>query len=210
MTEIIVPFSHQEYAVAPEGTQPALCYGVLLLGTLPSKFGPKKRIRLMFELHGDERMPDGRPFAVFQDFTFSSNEKSLLRIFIEAWRGRQYTNGELKQLNGLPVSKLIGQLALVCVSHTPNQDGEGVWVNIKTIMKPPKGMETPVMVNEPLIYSVDDHDQAAFDRLYPKLQERIKSTPEWMARNGNAEIPPAYQNIPSNGIPADFDDEIPF
>lgn len=206
MTDITVPFNQQEFAIAPEGTQPAVCYGVVLIGTQPTQFGDKKKIRLIFELHGDESMPDGRPFSVSQDFTFSSNEKASLRVFIEDWRGRRYTTEELKQSAGLPISKLVGQSALVSISHT--HEGENTWVNIKTIMKPPKGMTAPEQQNPSIIYSVDDHNQEMFDKLSPKLQERIKKTPEWRMRMG--ELPSPMQNVPSTEIPSDFNDEIPF
>ena len=206
MTEIKAPYQQQEFEQAPEGTQPAVCYGAVLMGTLPSKFGPKKKIRLMFELHGDEKMKDGRPFSVSQEFTFSSNEKSALRIFIEDWRGRRYTTAELKELNGLPISKLIGQSALVNITHT--HDGENTWINIGTIMKPPKGMEVPTMYNPVIIYSVDDHDGEAFSKLSPKLQEKIKGTDEWKLRMGL--LHNKLEGEPSTAIPSDFDDEIPF
>jgi hypothetical protein len=204
MIEITAPFAQQEFALAPEGTQPAICYGVILIGTIPGKFGPKKMIRLLFELHGDEKMPDGRPFSVTKDFNFSSNESSNLRVFIEDWRGKKYTTPELKELGGLPISKLIGQPALVSIAHTIQDDN--TWVNIKTIMRPPKGMETGQLINEKVIYSVDDHDADTFAKLSVKMQDKIKGTAEWQARTNSGPL----QNEPSHAIPSDFDDEIPF
>ena len=149
-------------------------------------------------------MKDGRPFMVSQDFTFSSNEKASLRVLIEDWRGRKYTTGELKQLGGLPISKLIGQPAFLSVVHTTDDDGR-VWANIKSVMPLPKGMPHPSLHGEPLIYSVENHDQIAFDKLPSKLQEKIKGSQEWKMRTG--QIPSGF---PSDQIPSDFDDSIPF
>ena len=204
--EIIAPLQSIEYEVAPEGTQAAICYGVILYGTVKTNFGDKKKIRLIFELHGDEKMKDGRLFTVSQDFIFSCNEKATLRQFIESWRGRKYTTPELRELGGLPISKLIGQPALLSVSHTPYD--ESVWVNIASIMKLPKGMAVPTQVNENLIYNVDAHDESAFQKLSKRLQERIHGTKEWKIRTGQM-IDPA-QAVPSTNIPSDFDDAIPF
>lgn len=205
MTEITAPLQSTEYETAPEGTQAAICYGVILMGTMATKFGPKKKIRLIFELHGEDKMKDGRPFSVSQDFTFSSNEAATLRCFIEDWRGRKYTTPELKSMNGLPISKLIGQPGLTSISHTHDDNGS-VWVNIKSIMPLPKGMPAPAIINEKLVYSVDDHDADVFSKLSPKLQDRIKGTQEWMTRTGQI----ASGGTPSTHIPSDFDDSIPF
>lgn len=208
MGEIIAPMQSMEYETAPEGTQAAICYGTVLLGTIQTKqWGPKRKIRMLFELHGDQKMKDGRPFTVSQDFTFSSNENAALRIFIEDWRGRKYTTPELKALGGLPISKLVGQHALVSISHTPHDDG--VWVNIASIMPPLKGMTVPDMVNDKLVYNVDSHDQVEFDKLGKKLQERIMDTQEWKIRVG--QLPdPKHQQQPETSIPSDWDTEIPF
>lgn len=207
MADITAPLQSTEYETAPEGTQAAICYGVILMGTMKTNFGDKRKIRLIFELHGDERMKDGKPFSVSQDFTFSSNEKSTLRQFIESWRGRKYTTPELRELGGLPISKLIGQPALVSISHTPHD--EGVWVNIASIMRLPKGMPEPEIINPKMVYSVDHHDEAEFQKLGKKLQERIQGTSEWKIRTG--QIPdPKHQAEPETHIPSDFDDSIPF
>lgn len=205
MVNITVPFSQQEFALAPEGTQPAVCYGVILIGTIPGKFGPKKMIRLMFELHGDEKMGDGRPFAVSKDFNFSANEASNLRVFIEDWRGKKYTTPELKELGGLPIDKLVGQAALVSIAHTI--DNENTWVNIKTIMRPPKGMEVGALTNEKIIYSVDDHDADTFAKLSQKLQEKIRSTYEWRQITSGADVRNYEQE---QIVRLSGDDEIPF
>lgn len=206
MSEIVAPLQTIEYEVAPEGTQAAICYGVVLMGTMKTSFGDKKKIRLIFELHGDQMMKDGRPFSVSQDFTFSSNEKASLRNFIESWRGKKYTTPELKELGGLPISKLIGQPALLSISHTPNDDG--VWVNIASIMRLPKGMPEPEIVNTKVVYNVDNHDEDEFKKLGKKLQERIQGTNEWKIRMG--QIPNPALAVPSHNIPSDFEDSIPF
>lgn len=203
--EITAPLQSTEFVVVPEGPTVAVCYGVVLYGSLQTRFGMKKKIRLMFELHGEERMPDGRLFAISSDFTFSSNEKASLRVFIEDWRGRKYTTADLKEMKGLPISKLIGQPAFLSISHTPDDDGR-VWANIKTIMPMPKNMPAPTLINEKIIYSVDDHDADVFAKLPVKFQDKIKDSEEWKHRTGVAPMGGGA----SNQIPYDFDDEIPF
>lgn len=206
MTDITVPLQQQEFAISPEGPQPAACYGVVLMGTFDGPFGKKKKIRLMYELHGDEKMSDGRPFVISADFNFSSNEKASLRLFIEKWRGRNYTNSELKETNGLPISKLVGQPAYMDIVHETKDDR--TYANIQTIMRPPPGTKIDLH-NDLVIYSVDNHDELAFQKLSPRLQEKIKTTEEWKIRTGA--IPnPAHQQQPETSIPSDWDDSIPF
>lgn len=199
MVEITVPFQNNEFVPAPEGTQAAICCGVILMGTFQTQFGPKKMLRLVFELHGPDRTKENKLFSVSQDFSFSSNENSALRKFIEGWRNKKYTADELSAMGGLPITKLLGQACLLSVSHIKQPNGS-IWAGIKAAVPMPKGFPPPALESEKIIYSVDDHDAETFAKLPTKLQDRIKTSAEWYARHNPQPEPdhmdhgPDYQN----------------
>lgn len=220
MTDIVVPYSPSsgDYTLPPAGGQPAVCYIMAMLGTqefeykgVPSK---KQAIVLSFELHGDEKMEDGRPFSInSRIMPFSSHEKSNLRKMIEAWRGQPYTEQQLMEMGGLPVSKLIGQCAYLNVVHNESKkDPNKKYANILSIMKMPKGIPEPKLVNKPVVYSAAHHDQAAFNLLPEYLQNKVALSPEYQAHMARLKpVDPSHPDARSKkGTSDSFDDEIPF
>ncbi len=66
--------------------------------------------------------------------TATLNEKSRLRPFLEAWRGKRFTAEELK---GFDPDVLLGVNATIQILHVTKNDK--VYDNISTIMKAAKG-----------------------------------------------------------------------
>jgi hypothetical protein len=154
------------------GTYPAVCIRLIDMGTQESTWqGEKKashKVKLVFELA--ELMSDGRPFIAMRDFTVSMHEKSSLRQFLAGWRGRDFSDEELK---GFEAKKLIGQGCLLSLV----QNGE--YININTASKLPKGMSAPSPVNPLVYFSLEEFDKRTFDSLSDKLKEKIAQSPEF-------------------------------
>ncbi len=189
--EIIAPITKSgDYALAPAGMLLAICYSVVYIGTQQDEYmgEPKitKKIRLTFELHGDVMMDDGRPFSISKEYTFSSHEKSALRKDIEAWRGLKYSDDELEKMGGLPITKILGKPCLLNVGHVLSGKGKE-YAKIMSITPTMKGMVIPPTVNELVAYSVDNHNQAVFDKLPEFVREKIKASAEWQEKHN----PPA-------------------
>lgn len=148
---IIVKGSNAKFENAPEGNHVAVCYGVFDMGTHPG-FENKmaRKVRICWEL-SDEMMSDGRPFTVSALYTMSLNEKSNLRRDLVSWRGRQFSDEEIKAFD---LANLLGKPAMVGVIHAP--DGDKVWANVSSVTPLPKGMPLPKQVNESRQYSIDD------------------------------------------------------
>ena len=122
----------------PEGQFRAVCVDVVDRGIVETTWQGKTRsqhkIRVVFQT--EEQMPDGKPAMASRSFTLSLGEKSALRPFLEAWRGRKFTGEELA---GFDVEKLIGAGAVIQIVH--EHKGEKVYDNITSVMKLMKGME---------------------------------------------------------------------
>lgn len=84
-----------------------------------------------------ERKEDGTLHTVSAEFTLSSHEKASLRLALESWRGRKYSDDELDA--GLPLHKLTGQLALVLVEHATSKGGR-TFAKPRAITPVPKAM----------------------------------------------------------------------
>lgn len=122
----------------PVGPHAAVCCDVVDLGiwqdTYPGK-APRdvRKIRVVFQT--EEIRADGQRFTVGAMFTASLGEKANLRKFLVSWRGKAFTDEEIK---GFDMSKLIGAPALIQVKH--RQKGDKTYADIDSVMQLPKGM----------------------------------------------------------------------
>lgn len=177
------------FAQPEAGSYAARCYRVIDLGTQTSEYQgkttTKRQCVIGWEL--SELMDDGRPFTVSKFYTSSLNEKATLRKDLEAWRGRAFTDDELA---GFDAKNVIGATCLV--SLAPGQTGK---LKVTTVTKLPKGMVAPEPVNEPLIFDLDDYNEAAFALVGKGLQAIIAKSPEYMMLTQGAPRAAATLNV---------------
>jgi len=174
--------SGKDFELAPTGVHPARCYRVIDLGTQTTEWqGQTKRshkIMLTWELLGDERMADGRPFSISKRFTASTHEKGVLRPFLEAWRGRPFTPDEIAVFD---VSTVLGAVCLLNITHDLGKDGT-TYANVAGCMPLPKGMPKPEAVNPTVKFDLDDPDMKLFETFGQKLQATIMGAEEWLKK----------------------------
>ena len=88
------------YKPAPAGTHIARCYGCISIGTQHSEMFNSEafKIVLLFELSNETIERDGKtaPISINKEYTLSLGKKSVLRKHLETWRGRPFTDEELK------------------------------------------------------------------------------------------------------------------
>lgn len=192
---------------APQGTHIARCVQMVDLGTQETPFGTKRQVWLQWELP-DEPMDDGRPFVIGKRYTASLTKKSNLRLDLEAWRGRAFTQDELKAFD---LRKVLGAPCLVSVKHV-EKDGN-VYANVASIAAAPKGMTVPEAMNPPLAFDIDEPDSEVFRLLPEWLQKAIQSSHE----RGGAPEKPALKVVDNSSTPEateaeedGLDDDIPF
>lgn len=165
----------------PEGQFRAVCVDVVERHGVQTAFGPKNKIRLVWQT--EENPEDGKPFLASASFNATLNENGRLRPFLESWRGKKFSAEELK---GFDLEQLIGVGAVVQITHT-TKDGK-TYDNVTSIMRLMKGME-PVTPRE-----------------YTRVQDRPVQ-PAATVSTG-APVPAGFNEFPSEL--EDNDDSLPF
>lgn len=210
--QIPKPSEGGSFELTPAGTFVAICYRFIDKGTQVSEFNGERKMRrevlLTWELTGEDKMEDGRPFSISKGYTWSMHEKASLRKDLEAWRGRAFADEDFDGPNAFNTRKLLGAPCMLSITHTTK--GDKTYANVASIGKLVKGMPVPPQVN-PNVYlalTPDGFDPVAFGALSDKLKAAIAASPEY------AEITQALKrhDDPGNGYHAghDLDSDIPF
>lgn len=167
-----------QFAQAPAGPHVARCIALVDLGTQQREYQGKvshsRQVWMQWELPEtmiDEGEAAGKPYTVSAFFTASLSEKAKLRPFLEAWRGRAFTDEEL---DGFDLTAVLDKGCLLNV--VTNEKGRSV---VGGIMPLPKGTKCPPRVNELLNFDLDAFDKDAFDLISEGLQKMIMKSPEY-------------------------------
>lgn len=201
------------YTPPPAGMHVARCYRLIDLGTQPKSYqgqskGEARKIMAGFELLGEERMDDGRPYTVSRSWFLSMHEKASMRRDLESWRGRKF-NAEEEA--GFDVSRLLGAYCMLNLAEDIGADGQPR-VNIASINPLPKGLPKPTPVNADVIFDADEPDMALFESFSDKLKETIRGCREWRLKAAGARLgTTAAKPAQASGTNFDdMDDDIPF
>jgi len=184
----------------PSGVYIGRCYSLVDLGTQTTngQYGEKHqhKIRVAWELFGEDEngQPltidvDGKemPMTISKSYTVSLHEKAGLRKDLSAWRGRDFTDEEAKAFD---VSKLIGAYCMVNV--TTSENNGKTYSNVGGLTPLPSALKNakPAPVHGHVLFNLDEPNMAVFATFHEKLQEVIKSSPEWKAISGESAIEP--------------------
>lgn len=208
------------FELPPAGVHIARCFRLIDLGTQTSNWQGKEtrqpKISLSWELLGDDRMTDGKPFSITRRLTASLGEKATLRALLKSWRGRDFSPEELKKFD---LKTIIGVYGLANVVHE-TRDGN-TYANLASLMPLPRGMPKSDSVNANQIFDLANPDNNVWEQLSPRLQEVILASPEGSAwLNGHPAAPAPVVANPAQKLygraptvefaGVDFDDDIPF
>lgn len=208
------PTEGGDFAPPPAGVFTAICYRFIDLGTQPTQFQGQTRLQrkvmLSWEITDpEERMEDGKPYAISQRFTWSMHEKSTLRKTLESWRGKPFEEQDFGE-GGFDTRNLIGAPCMLSIVHV-DKDSK-TYANISGVMKLPKQMQAGQLENNTVYFSLEDYDPAVFGALSEGLQNIIKASPEYQAlgksQNGGGYVAPSFDNGGDPGWQPDPD--IPF
>lgn len=201
----------------PSGVHFGICYGVIDIGNqwneFYSKFAPE--VIFLWELP-DERITIERdgvkkdlPRGISRKFTQSLATKSKLKPFIEGWRGRPFTEEELK---GFDPKKVIGHNSQIQVNHKP---GTGknlgrIFSEVVAAIPLPKGTPSRKAENPHVWFSWSDVPAGVVPELPASLPEwivkLIKESREWKERTD-----PSHVSEPAPGATTEDDSaDVPF
>lgn len=161
------------------GAYPAVCDMVVDLGVQQSPGGlyaPKRSVLLRFQIPSErvEITRDGQtvdlPAVISRTLGLSLNEKATLRQLLQSWRGRAFTQEELKAFD---LVNVLSKPAFINVTHAVK--GDRTYANLSTIMPLPKGMPAPELEGEALWYTPDDHDFTTFGKLPQWVQDKVNN-----------------------------------
>lgn len=197
------PGGGQNFDPVDEGMHQAICYALYDLGTQYSeRFGKSApKVIIVWELPDeritieDETGSRNLPRAISKIYTCSLHEKANLRKDLESWRGRSFTDDELK---GFDLKRLLEVNCTLQILHKRKDDK--VYANIVSIVPLIKGMTKRKPENPVRHFSFEENTNIPPD------------TPDWIAdliRNAEEW---------GRGIPEDSDemysdptfDDIPF
>lgn len=215
---LIVEDKGGNFERCPQGMHLARCYRIVDLGTQKSEYmGQTKylhKLMLGWEIHGmhDDgtpiKMQDGRPFAIFKNYTMSWSEKANLRLDLQSWRGRPFNAEEMRRFD---LKTVLGVWCMLNVIERPGQDGK-TYTNVAGVTPVPamikqNGMPTPV--NKTELFNIAEPDMEMFATFSDNLKAKIASSPEWQKLQGKT---PATQTPAPAPAAAGFDqdDDIPF
>jgi len=204
----------RQFQIAPAGTHLARLYRIIDLGTQMREYEGKvtmsRKGKFFFELHGEDAegkpllTSDGKPLIQSREYTISLNEKANLRRDLEAWRGKSFSEAELK---GFQLKTLLGHFCMVNISH--RQKGDMTYADLKGISSVPaiyKKAGLPEGVNSTMLFDLNAFDAAMFESLSDNIKEVIKKSPEYRSIGEQSK---AYQAA-TGGSMVNLDDEPPF
>ena len=192
------------YEPIPEDLHLTVCYGIWDIGTqFSDKWGKAThKVVIVWELPNCRREfeQDGvkrnLPMAISKRYTLSLHKKAELRKDLESWRGKKFTDEELK---GFDLKKLLGVPCQIQVLHTES-DGK-TYANIATITKAPSGTKIKPE-NSLKFFSFEEGSEipdGTPDWIVTLIQQAEESSPEYDSR-GEEEAPP----------PTEYEETVPF
>jgi hypothetical protein len=205
---MIVSGNTSTWEQPPAGSHGAVCYRIIDLGTQTEDFqgtvSVKRKIMLSFEIDEVSNASKER-FTISKFYTASLNAKSKLRPDLESWRGRPFSETELK---GFDLSSILGKGCLLSIV-----EGDNGKAKIAAIAQLPKGMPPVKAENEIVNFSFDSFDLNLFESLPDGIKAIIQKSPEYqkatapkveMVQQKNGAIRP----VPAKSIEIDLEDEL--
>ena len=163
----------------PEGTHLARCVQIIDLGTQFSETYKRdsRKVMIRWELPTESFIDEEGneiPRMIHAVYTQSLSEKATLRKMLEGWRGKRFTDEELR---GFDLSVLAGLACMVTVVH--NTVNGNCYANVTAVAAIPKVMNVPDQVNESIVFDIDNPvDQVKIECFPEFIQKMIRNSKE--------------------------------
>ena len=163
---------------APPGTHVARCYGCVSLGTQHSEmFADAFKVMLLFELPFEliQTQEYGeKPMTISKEYSLSLGKKANLRKHLDSWRGRSFSEEELK---GFEVSNVVGAPCQITVVHSQSSNGN-TYAKIESITGLAKGMTCPNQAHASIKYEIEHGKNEVFTALPEWIRKKIEASEE--------------------------------
>ena len=155
-----------------------------------------RKVRIGWELPNEKAIFDEESgeesFVCGQDYTLSLGERANLRHIFESWRGRDFTEEELK---GFDLKILLEKPCLVNIIHKKSAQNRD-YHQVASVTPLPKGMGCPKPTLDVLLYDIEDGESEDFAKLPEWIQDRIQDSEEWNGSPGSGDAPPDEDEWP--------------
>jgi hypothetical protein len=203
--------SNQErtFKNVPAGSHLARCYRIIDLGSQKTEYmGESKvqrKIMIGWELFGDDdngqplQTDDGKPMAIFKNYTLSWSENATLRKDLQSWRNKPWTDAEARRFD---LKTILNGYCMLNVIH--REVNGKTYANVATISPVPSlikqaGLPKPINANQ--VFTLAEPDMVLFETFGKGLKEKIMNSPEWTMYAGRA---------PKSSGLEDMADDVPF
>jgi hypothetical protein len=208
-----------DFERCPPGMHLARCYLIIDLGTQKSEYmGQTKylhKVMLGWEIHGTHddgtpiKMKDNRPFAIFKNYTLSWSEKANLRLDLQSWRGKPFSQEEMRKFD---LKNVLNAWCMLNIIERPGKNDNKIYTNVDGVTPVPsiyKQNGLPQAVNKDELFNISEPNMEMFNGFSDNLKAKISNSPEWQKLHGKIKqedrpdvgsAPPAF----------DDDDSIPF
>ena len=203
-----------DFKQVPAGMHMARCYRLVDLGTQKQEWQGQikmlRKVMVSFEIHGEDEdgqpivMDDGKPMSISKNYTLSLAEKASLRADLVSWRGRDFTDAELRRFD---LKTILGAWAMISVVHAQGSNGK-TYANIVNINGVPAAIKKaglPEPFNEASSFSLDEPDMKVFEKLSKGIRAKIEMAPEWKALSQAPRV-----HAPTGSGFDDMEDDVPF
>lgn len=197
---IVKDTGNGNFEQAPAGTHLGRCIKLVDIGTQKGEYQGqatfKRQIIIGWELPSELMQTGeyaGQPFTVSKFYTASLSEKANLRKDLENWRGRAFTDEELR---GFDMKNILGKPCMLSIVLNDKNNAR-----VGGVMAAPKGMSLPEIVSKVTYFSLEEgeFDMATFESFSEKMRQMISQSPEF------------HERMKQTGKSSDaFEDDIPF
>ena len=171
------------YEPVASGNYVARCFSMIHMGTCEEEImGVKKdlnKVRLTWELPTETKVfkeENGeQPYVLSKEYTLSMHEKASLRIMLQSWRGKAFTE---KESEAFDISKLLGVPCMLNVIHKTAKNGK-VYAEVATVSPMPKGLDCPAQINPTMEFSVLEFEEVKFETFPDFIKDKIKRSHEY-------------------------------
>jgi hypothetical protein len=203
----------KDFDPIPAGLQHGICYSLVDTGSHEGEYQGVKNVRrlviLTFELPYQTIEIDGetKPMAISNQYTLSLHKKANLRIQLESWRSKPFTEREL--IDGFELKDILGVNCQLNIVHN-EKDGK-TYANIHSIVPLSPGMDKLTPFNEIIYYAMDE-GQSIPEKAPDWIRAKIMSSLEWNEGQGQGNDWPedhGTEEPPIHGEPEELD-PVPF
>jgi hypothetical protein len=141
---------------------------------------------------------------MFKNYTFSWAEKANLRADLQSWRGKPFTQEEMRRFD---LKNILGAWCMLNVIEKPGSDNK-MYVNVAGVSPVPaviKNAGLPTAINTNEMFTLNEPDMVMFQSFSDNLKKKIMASPEWEKLQGKA-TPHTVSKAPA----FEDDEDIPF